>query len=87
MVRGDAPVRSHDLKTSVSWLKDMVKGIRKLRLNQNRVKATSRELDECGGGWAMRWSSSVSSVKLDGSSVSVHQLVELEGLAHSAGGS
>ncbi|KAF3506708.1 hypothetical protein F2Q69_00005196 [Brassica cretica] len=65
----------------------MVKGIRKLRLNQNMIKASSRELDECWGSWAMRWSSSVSSGKIDGSSVSVHQLVELEGLAHSAGGS
>ena len=40
MVRGDAPVRLNDLKTSVSWLNGMVKGITKLRLNQNRVKAS-----------------------------------------------
>ena len=87
MVRGDAPVRSSDLKTSVSWLNDTVKGIRELRLNQNGVKASSREMDECLGSWARRWSSSISSGKLKDSSVSVHQLEELEGVAHSAGAS
>ena len=46
MVRGDAPVRSSDLRTSVSWLKDKVKGIRKLRLNQDEVKGSLRELGE-----------------------------------------
>ena len=46
MVRGDAPVRSSDLKTSISWLKDMVKGIRRLRLNQNKAETSSTELDE-----------------------------------------
>ena len=46
MVRGDAPFRSSELKTSVSWLNEMVKDIRKLRLNQNGVKASIRELDE-----------------------------------------
>ena len=84
---GDAPVRSSDLKTSVSWLNDMVKGIKKLRLNQKRIKASSRELDECCASWVRRWSSSDSSGKLEGSSVSMHQLVDLEGLAHSAGDS
>ncbi|KAF3506702.1 hypothetical protein F2Q69_00005198 [Brassica cretica] len=87
MVRGDAPVRSSDLKTSVSWLRDMVKGIGRLRLNQNEAGTSSTELDECSGSWARPWSSLVSSGKLDGSSVSVHQLVELDVLAHSAGGS
>ena len=46
MVRGDAPVRSSDLKASVSWLKDMVKGIRRLRLKQNKAEKSSTELDE-----------------------------------------
>ena len=46
MVRGDAPVRSYDLKTSVSWLNGRVKGIRKLRLDQNKVKASLKEMDE-----------------------------------------
>ncbi|KAF3547831.1 hypothetical protein DY000_02008100 [Brassica cretica] len=45
----DAPVRSHNLKTSVSWLKDMVKGIRKLRLNQNRCGASSLSLGQLTG--------------------------------------
>ncbi|KAF3533242.1 hypothetical protein DY000_02037775 [Brassica cretica] len=55
MVRGDAPVRSSDLRTSVSWLKDKVKGIRKLRLNQDEVKGNLRELvgDELNSA---RWS-------------------------------
>ncbi|KAF2578871.1 hypothetical protein F2Q68_00005316 [Brassica cretica] len=35
----EAYKRSHNLKTSVSWLNDMVKGIRKLRLNQNRTSS------------------------------------------------
>ncbi|KAF3557195.1 hypothetical protein F2Q69_00012912 [Brassica cretica] len=78
--------RSSDLKTSVSWLKDMVKDINRLRLNQNEAGTSSTELDECSGSWARPWSSSVSSGKLDGSSVSVHQLMELDILAHSAGG-
>ena len=45
-MRGDAPVRSQDLKTTVSWLNGVVKGIRKLRLSQDKVKASLREPDE-----------------------------------------
>ena len=45
MVRGDTPVRSSDLRTSVSWLNEKVKGIRELRLNQDGVKGSLGELD------------------------------------------
>ncbi|KAF3541487.1 hypothetical protein F2Q69_00022646 [Brassica cretica] len=58
-------IRSSDLKASVSWLKDMVKGIRRLRLKQNKAEKSSTELDD---------------------SVSTNHLVELDRLAHSAGG-
>ena len=46
MVRGGAPVRSSDLRTSVSWLIDKVKGVRILRLNQDGVKGSLREVDK-----------------------------------------
>ncbi|KAF3524362.1 hypothetical protein F2Q69_00046761 [Brassica cretica] len=45
MVRGDAPVRSSDLRTSVSWLIDKVKGVRILRLNQDGLETTSGQLN------------------------------------------
>ncbi|KAF2590316.1 hypothetical protein F2Q70_00038534 [Brassica cretica] len=61
--------------------------MRKLRLNRNKAEASSKELDECYGSWARRWSSSISSGKLDGCSVSAHQLNQLKGLAHSDGDS
>ena len=46
MVRGDAPVRSFDLRTSVSWLSNKVKGIRELRLNQDGLEGSLGELAE-----------------------------------------
>ncbi|KAF3553012.1 hypothetical protein F2Q69_00010337 [Brassica cretica] len=45
MVQGDAPVMSSDLKTSVSWLNGIVKGIRQLRLNQDGLGTTSGQLN------------------------------------------
>ncbi|KAF2593440.1 hypothetical protein F2Q70_00043346 [Brassica cretica] len=63
MVRRDAPVRSSDLRTSVSWLNDKVKGIRKLRLNQDELGTVGGQLNSarCGamvragvvGSWAV----------------------------------
>ncbi|KAF3586221.1 hypothetical protein F2Q69_00030775 [Brassica cretica] len=50
MVRGDALVRSSDLRTSVSWLNDKVKGIRKLRLNQDELGTAEGQLNSA------RWS-------------------------------
>ncbi|KAF3587495.1 hypothetical protein F2Q69_00027509 [Brassica cretica] len=50
MVRGDAPVRSSDLRKSVSWLNDKVKGISKLRLNQDELGTVGGQLNSA------RWS-------------------------------
>ncbi|KAF3596499.1 hypothetical protein DY000_02024533 [Brassica cretica] len=45
MVRGDAPIRSHDLKTSISCLNGRVKGIRKLRHDQNKLGTSQGQLN------------------------------------------
>ncbi|KAF3525215.1 hypothetical protein F2Q69_00045943 [Brassica cretica] len=60
-------LRSSDLRTSVSWLNDKVKGIKKLRLNQDEGKGSLRELGElahsAGNSW---WPAQLSSVECYG---------------------
>lgn len=85
MVRGDAPIRSHDLKTSISCLNGRVKGIRKLKLDQNKVNASLREMDEWSGSWTSSGSSSISWRECRASSFSTDQLTGADGLPHSAG--
>ena len=87
MVRGDAPVRSLDLETSVSWPWMKVKGISQLRLNQDTMETRVKELGECLGSWTSVGLSSISSVQLVFSSPWSVQLTGAGGLAQSAGNS
>ncbi|KAF2611514.1 hypothetical protein F2Q70_00009842 [Brassica cretica] len=69
MVRGDAPARSYDLKTSVSWSKTWLResdswNLTKIRQRQAQRSWTSEpvagrgpgsKLDAVYNSWAMRW--------------------------------
>ncbi|KAF2549678.1 hypothetical protein F2Q70_00021663 [Brassica cretica] len=63
MVQGDAPVRSSDIKTSVTWLNDKVMGIRKLRLNHDELTGADRLAHSAGNSW---WLAQLSSMECYG---------------------